>query len=164
MVAAAAFHMTGHSDVADIAVAYHLLSPVLGAAFASTLFAVALLAAGMNSTITGTLAGQIVMEGFLHLTMPDWARRLLTRGLAIVPVAVASIWFGDRSVDDLLMFSQVVRSMQLPFAVIPLVWFTTRRDMMGEFTIRPAVAALAWLVSAVILLLNFKLLYDTIAG
>lgn len=164
IVAAAAFHETGHSDVAEISVAYHLLSPVLGAALASTLFAVALLAAGMNSTITGTLAGQIVMEGFLHLRLPDWARRLVTRALAIVPVVIASVWFGDKSVDNLLLLSQVILSMQLPFAVAPLVWFVTRRDMMGPFIISRPVAWLAWLVSGIILALNFKLLYDTLLG
>ena len=164
IVAAVAFHETGHRDVTDIAVAYHLLSPVLGVSLASTLFAVALLAAGMNSTITGTLAGQIVMEGFLHLRLPDWARRLVTRSLAIIPVVVASIWFGDRSVDDLLMLSQVILSMQLPCAVIPLVWFVTRKDMMGEFRVSRPVAMLAWLVSGVILALNFELLYWTVAG
>nr|WP_194303256.1 Nramp family divalent metal transporter [Acetobacter estunensis] len=164
IVAAAAFHTTGHADVADIDVAYHLLSPVLGAGIASTLFAVALLAAGMNSTITGTLAGQIVMEGFLDLRLPGWMRRLLTRSLAIVPVVFVTLVLGADHVNDLLVFSQVVLSMQLPFAVIPLVWFTTRRDMMGNFAISRPLALIAWIVATVILVLNFKLLHDAIMG
>ncbi|NHN85075.1 Mn(2+) uptake NRAMP transporter MntH [Acetobacter musti] len=164
IVAAAAFHTSGHSDVADIADAYHLLTPILGAGIASTLFAVALLAAGTNSTITGTLAGQIVMEGFLRLRMPGWARRLLTRSLAIVPVVIATLFYGDRSVDQLLLFSQVVLSMQLPFAVIPLVWFVSLRSLMGEFVISRRLAVAAWLVAAIILVLNFLLLYGSLAG
>ncbi len=164
IVAAAAFHTSGHSDVADIADAYHLLTPILGAGIASTLFAVALLAAGTNSTITGTLAGQIVMEGFLRLRMPGWARRLLTRSLAIVPVVIATLFYGDRSVDQLLLFSQVVLSMQLPFAVIPLVWFVSLRDLMGEFVISRRLAVAAWLVAAIILVLNFLLLYGSLTG
>ncbi|NHO32884.1 Nramp family divalent metal transporter [Acetobacter fallax] len=164
IVAAAAFHNSGHSDVADIADAYHLLTPILGAGIASTLFAVALLAAGTNSTITGTLAGQIVMEGFLRLRIPNWARRLLTRSLAIVPVVIATMFYGDRSVDELLLFSQVILSMQLPFAVIPLVWFVSRRDLMGEFVISRTMAGAAWVVAGVILVLNFELLYSSLAG
>ncbi|GBR03156.1 Nramp family divalent metal transporter [Acetobacter oeni] len=164
IVAAAAFHTSGHADVADIADAYHLLAPILGAGIASTLFAVALLAAGTNSTITGTLAGQIVMEGFLHLKIPNWARRLLTRSLAIIPVVIATWLYGDRSVDELLLFSQVVLSMQLPFAVIPLVWFVSRRKLMGEFVISRLTAGAAWTVAGIILVLNFQLLYSSLAG
>ncbi|MDN6713598.1 MAG: Nramp family divalent metal transporter, partial [Acetobacter sp.] len=163
IVAAAAFHTTGHQDVAEIQDAYHLLSPLLGLGVASTLFALALLAAGTNSTITGTLAGQIVMEGFLHLRLPHWARRLLTRGLAIVPVMVGIVLYGNASVGQLLMASQVVLSMQLPFAVIPLVLFVSDRKMMGPFVISRPFAVLSWFVAGVILILNFKLLYDTLA-
>ncbi|MBB6455482.1 MULTISPECIES: Nramp family divalent metal transporter [Acetobacter] len=163
IVAAAAFHTTGHQDVAEIQDAYHLLSPLLGLGIASTLFALALLAAGTNSTITGTLAGQIVMEGFLHLRLPHWARRLLTRGLAIVPVMVGIVLYGNASVGQLLMASQVVLSMQLPFAVIPLVLFVSDRKMMGSFAISRPFAVLSWFVAGVILILNFKLLYDTLA-
>lgn len=163
IVAAAAFHTTGHQDVAEIQDAYHLLSPLLGLGVASTLFALALLAAGTNSTITGTLAGQIVMEGFLHLRLPHWARRLLTRGLAIVPVMVGIVLYGNASVGQLLMASQVVLSMQLPFAVIPLVLFVSDRKMMGSFAISRPFAVLSWFVAGVILILNFKLLYDTLA-
>ncbi|WP_228124310.1 Nramp family divalent metal transporter [Gluconobacter vitians] len=164
IVAAAAFHTSGHQDVAEIQDAYRLLSPILGLGMASTLFALALLAAGTNSTITGTLAGQIIMEGFLHLRIPHWARRLLTRGLAIVPVAIVTLIYGNRGVGDLLMASQVILSLQLPFAVIPLVMFVSDRRTMGEFVISAPVRVLSWFVAGLILLLNFKLLYDTLAG
>lgn len=162
IVAAAAFHTTGHQDVAEIQDAYHLLSPLLGLGMASTLFALALLAAGTNSTVTGTLAGQIVMEGFLHLRLPHWARRLLTRGLAIVPVVIGIVLYGNSSVGQLLMASQVVLSMQLPFAVIPLVLFVSDRKLMGGFVISRPLVFCSWLVAAIILVLNFKLLYDTL--
>lgn len=162
IVAAAAFHTTGHQDVAEIQDAYHLLSPLLGLGVASTLFGLALLAAGTNSTITGTLAGQIIMEGFLHLRLPHWARRLVTRGLAIIPVVIVTLLYGNASVGQLLMASQVVLSMQLPFAVIPLVLFVSDRKLMGAFVISRPVAALSWCVAGLILLLNFKLLYDTL--
>lgn len=162
IVAAAAFHTTGHQDVAEIQDAYHLLSPLLGLGMASTLFGLALLAAGTNSTITGTLAGQIVMEGFLHLRLPHWARRLLTRGLAIVPVVIGTMLYGSSSVGQLLMASQVVLSMQLPFAVIPLVLFVSDRKLMGGFVISRSLAVFSWLVAGIILVLNFKLLYDTL--
>ncbi|MCP1272867.1 Nramp family divalent metal transporter [Gluconobacter albidus] len=164
IVAAAAFHNSGHQDVAEIQDAYRLLSPILGLGIASTLFALALLAAGTNSTITGTLAGQIIMEGFLHLRIPHWARRLLTRGLAIIPVAIVTLIYGNRGVGDLLMASQVILSLQLPFAVIPLVMFVSDRRKMGEFVISLPVRILSWGVAGLILLLNFKLLYDTLAG
>ncbi len=162
IVAAAAFHTTGHQDVAELEDAYRLLSPVLGLGIASTLFAVALLAAGTNSTITGTLAGQIIMEGFLRLRIPHWARRLLTRGLAIVPVVIVTALYGDRGVGQLLLASQVILSLQLPFAVIPLVMFVSDRRKMGKFVISRPFALLSWLVAAIILVLNFKLLYDTV--
>ncbi|ACI51134.1 Mn2+/Fe2+ transporter, NRAMP family [Gluconacetobacter diazotrophicus PA1 5] len=164
IVASAAFHGSGHRDVADIGQAYRLISPLLGLGVASTLFAVALLAAGMNSTVTGTLAGQIVMEGFLHVRLPHWARRLLTRGLAIVPVVVVTALYGAAGTNRLLVFSQVVLSMQLPFAVIPLVWFVADRRMMGSFAISRGFAALSWLVALVILALNGKLLWDMATG
>ena len=164
IVAAAAFHNSGHQDVAEIQDAYRLLSPILGLGIASTLFALALLAAGTNSTITGTLAGQIIMEGFLHLRIPHWARRLLTRGLAIIPVAIVTLIYSNRGVSDLLMASQVILSLQLPFAVIPLVMFVSDRRKMGEFVISMPIRILSWGVAGLILLLNFKLLYDTLAG
>ncbi|MFT9294172.1 MAG: Nramp family divalent metal transporter [Acetobacter orientalis] len=163
IVAAAAFHTTGHQDVAEIEDAYRLLSPILGLGVASTLFAVALLAAGTNSTVTGTLAGQIIMEGFLHLHIPHWARRLLTRGLAILPVIFVTALYGSAGVGKLLLFSQVILSMQLPFAVVPLVLFVSDRKKMGEFVISRKTTVLAWSVAGVILLLNFKLLFDTLS-
>ncbi|WP_281701515.1 Nramp family divalent metal transporter [Acetobacter malorum] len=164
IVAAAAFHTTGHQDVAEIQEAYKLISPILGLSVASTLFAVALLAAGTNSTVTGTLAGQIIMEGFLHLRMAPWARRLLTRGLAILPVILVTLLWGEKGTGDLLVFSQIILSMQLPFAVIPLVWFVSDRQKMGEFVLSRPVSLLSWGVAGIILILNFKLLYDTVFG
>ncbi|MDX8520351.1 Nramp family divalent metal transporter [Mesorhizobium dulcispinae] len=164
IVAAVAFHGTGHLDVAEIGQAFELLSPLLGLSIASILFAVALLASGLNSTVTATLAGQIVMEGFLRLRIPQWARRLLTRGIAIVPVVVVTALYGEKSTAQLLVFSQVILSMQLPFAVVPLVQFVSDKKKMGNFAIPRGVAALAWVVAAIILALNFKLLFDTFAG
>ena len=150
-------------DVAEIGEAFNLLSPLLGLGIASTLFAVALLASGLNSTVTATLAGQIVMEGFLRLRLPHWARRLVTRGIAIVPVVVVTAIYGERGTGELLVLSQVVLSMQLPFAVIPLVQFVSDRKKMGSFAIR-RLAALAWLVAGLIVALNLKLLFDTLSA
>lgn len=164
VVAAATFHTSGHSDVAEIGQAFELLSPLLGLGIASTLFAVALLASGLNSTVTATLAGQIVMEGFLDLRLPSWARRLVTRGIAIVPVIVVTAFYGERGTAELLVFSQVVLSMQLPFAVIPLVRFVSDKRKMGDFAVSRSVAALAWIVAAIIVVLNVKLLFDTMVG
>jgi len=164
IVAAATFHKSGHSDVAEIGQAFELLSPLLGLGIASTLFAIALLASGLNSTVTATLAGQIVMEGFLDLRLPSWARRLLTRGIAIIPVIVVTAIYGERGTAELLVFSQVVLSMQLPFAVIPLVRFVSDRRKMGQFAIPGYVAAIAWTVAGVIVILNVKLLVDTLFG
>lgn len=164
VVAAATFHKSGHADVAEIGQAFELLSPLLGLGIASTLFAIALLASGLNSTVTATLAGQIVMEGFLDLRLPSWARRLLTRGIAIVPVVIVTALYGERGTADLLVFSQVVLSMQLPFAVIPLVRFVSDKRKMGDFAISRTTAALAWIVAGVIVVLNVKLLFDTMVG
>src|SRR6266702_2469257 len=164
IVAAATFHATGRTEVAEIGQAFELLSPLLGLGIASPLFAVALLASGLNSTVTATLAGQIVMEGFLNLRLPNWARRLLTRGIAIVPVVIVTALYGERGTSQLLVFSQVILSMQLPFAVIPLVQFVSDKRKMGSLAIPRGVAVLAWLVAAIILVLNFKLLYDTMFG
>ena len=164
IVAAAVFHASGRTDVVEIEQAYSLLSPLLGVGIASVLFAVALLASGLNSTVTATLAGQIVMEGFLRLRIPNWARRLLTRGIAIVPVVVVTAFYGERGTAQLLIFSQVILSMQLPFAVIPLVQFVSDRKKMGVFAISRSVAILAWVVAAIILILNVKLLFDTVLG
>ena len=160
ILAASTFHVAGRTDVAEIGDAYHLLAPMLGVGVASTLFAVALLASGQNSTVTATLAGQIVMEGFLRIRLPAWQRRLITRSLAIVPaVAVAAI-YGERGTAQLLVLSQVVLSMQLPFAVVPLVAFTSSRAKMGGFANPAWLKWSAWTVAAVILTLNAKLLLD----
>ena len=164
VMAATVFHRAGRTDVQEIEQAYALLSPMLGVGIASTLFAVALLASGVNSTVTATLAGQIVMEGFLRLRMPTWARRLVTRGIAIVPVVVITALYGSDGTARLLVFSQVLLSMQLPFAVIPLVRFVTDRGKMGRFVVPRWLGSLAWVIAAVIVALNVKLLFDTFAG
>jgi manganese transport protein len=164
IVAAATFHDSGHANVAEIGKAFELLSPLLGLSIASTLFAIALLASGLNSTVTATLAGQIVMEGFLRLRMPSWARRLVTRGIAIVPVVVVTALYGERGTGQLLVFSQVILSMQLPFAVIPLVRFVSDRRKMGDFVVPRSVAIAAWIVAGIIVSLNLKLLFGTIFG
>lgn len=133
-------------------------------AAASTLFALALLASGQNSTITATLAGQIVMEGFLRLRLPPWLRRIVTRLIAIVPVVIVAWLYGESATAQMLILSQVVLSLQLPFAVVPLVRFTTDRNLMGELVAPRWVAVLAWVVTAVIVSLNMKLLYDVATG
>ena len=160
ILAASAFHVIGRTDVAEIQDAYHLLAPTLGVGAASVLFAVALLASGQNSTITATLAGQIVMEGFLHLRIAPWLRRLVTRVIAIVPaVTVAAIW-GESGTARLLVLSQVVLSMQLPFAIVPLVQFTSDASKMGTLASPAWVKVLAWMVTAIIIALNVRLLLD----
>jgi manganese transport protein len=164
IVAAATFHTSGHNQVEDIGEAFRLLSPLLGLGIASTLFAVALLASGINSTVTATLAGQIVMEGFLDLRLKPWMRRLITRGIAIVPVIAVTALYGERGTTELLVLSQVILSMQLPFAVIPLIWFVSDRRKMGGFAISWKLAAASWIVAAIILILNLKLLFDTFSG
>ena len=164
VTAAAAFHGKGHNDVADIADAHKLLTPVLGAGAASVVFAIALLASGQNSTLTGTLAGQIVMEGFLDLKLKPWKRRLLTRLIAVVPALVVTILYGERGTGQLLVLSQVILSLQLSFAVVPLVLFTGDKLKMGVFANRPTVQVLAWAVSGVILGLNAYLLWQMVAG
>jgi manganese transport protein len=161
ILSAATFHTSGHWDVADIGQAYQLLTPLLGASLASTLFAVALLASGQNSTITGTLAGQIVMEGFLDIRLPPWLRRLITRLIAIVPAVIVTAMYGEKGVGSLLILSQVILSLQLSFAVVPLVLFTSSKAKMGEFANHPMTAAIAWAVALVIAGLNGYLLYGT---
>jgi manganese transport protein len=154
VVAAAVFHRSGHFEVAAIEDAYKLLSPLVGAAGASTVFAVALLASGQNSSITGTLAGQLVMEGFIHITLAPWLRRLITRSLAIIPTIIVVAFTGERGTEKLLLLSQVILSLQLSFAVIPLVLFTGNRKKMGEFVNAPWLQALSWFVAALIAGLN----------
>jgi manganese transport protein len=160
IVAAATFHRSGRNEVAEIQDAYLLLTPLLGAG-ASTVFALALLASGLNSTITGTLAGQIVMEGFLNIRLRPWLRRLITRGIAIVPAVITAIIYGESGTARLLVLSQVILSLQLSFAVFPLVYFTSDRAKMGEFVNPPWVKALAWSVAAIIATLNAWLLFQT---
>jgi manganese transport protein len=160
IVSAATFHTRGQHEVAEIQDAYQLLSPTLGVAGASIIFAVALLASGQNSTLTGTLAGQIVMEGFLNLRLRPWLRRLITRLLAIVPAVIITASYGDSGAAKLLVLSQVILSLQLSFAVIPLVRFTNDPKKMGEFASPRWLRGLAWLTTAVIVGLNAKLLSD----
>jgi len=161
IVAAAVFHRSGHFEVGAIEDAYKLLSPLVGAAGASTLFAVALLASGQNSSITGTLAGQIVMEGFIHLKVSPWLRRMITRSIAIIPTIFVVWYMGERGTEKLLILSQVILSLQLSFAVVPLVLFTGSRKKMGEFVNGPALQALAWFTAALIAALNGWLLLQT---
>ncbi len=158
IVAAATFHTAGHTEVAEIQDAYKLLTPLLGVTGASAVFALALLASGQNSTLTGTLAGQIVMEGFLDLRLRPWVRRLITRGIAIVPAVIVSIVAGESGTAKLLVLSQVILSLQLTFAVVPLVQFTSDRAKMGEFVNPPWLKAMAWTVTVVIAVLNGWLL------
>ncbi len=162
IVAGAAFHTTGHRGVADIMEAHKLLAPLLGATLASTLFAIALLASGQNSTLTGTLAGQIVMEGFLNIRLKPWLRRLITRGIAIIPAFIVTVMYGEKGIANLLLLSQVILSMQLSFAVIPLILFTNDRHKMGHFANSRGTKILAWMVAAIILVLNLFLLYDSL--
>ncbi len=158
ILSAAAFQSRGHLDVTDIHRAYELLSPTLGAAAASLLFAIALLASGQNSTITATLAGQIVMEGFVDIKLAPWARRIVTRLIAIVPAVIVALVYGDRAIDRLLILSQVVLSLQLPFAVVPLVKFTSDRKLMGDFANGEVLKIVAWCISIVIIGVNLRLL------
>jgi manganese transport protein len=158
ILASDAFFRTGHHEVGDIQQAYQLLTPLLGAALATPLFAIALLASGQNSTLTGTMAGQIIMEGFVELRIPPWARRLVSRCLAILPSLVAVGVYGEAGTGRLLILSQVVLSMQLPFAVIPLVQFTSNPAKMGSFVNGPIVKFLGWAAAVVIVILNGYLL------
>ena len=164
VLAAAVFHSTGRTDVVEIDQAYALLTPLLGATLAATLFGVALLASGLNSTVTGTLAGQIVMEGFLNLRLKPWMRRLLTRGLAVLPVLAVLFVYGEHGTGRLLVFSQVILSMQLPFAVIPLVSFVSNKRLMGDLQISKGLTWLAWSVALIIVLLNGMLLREVLRG
>jgi len=164
VVAAAVFHRGGHFEVAEIEDAYKLLSPMLGVAGASTLFAVALLASGQNSTITGTLAGQVVMEGFLNLRLKPWLRRLVTRLLAIIPTVIIAVLYGARGTGKLIILSQVVLSLQLSFAVFPLVAFTSDRSRMGEFVNAHWLKYLSYVVAVLIAALNLWLLVQTFTG
>jgi len=162
ILAAAAFHGTGHQDVADIHDAYNLLTPVLGASMASVVFAIALLASGQNSTLTGTLAGQIIMEGFLNIRLQPWVRRMLTRLIAIIPAVIVASMYGEKGTGQLLILSQVILSLQLGFAVVPLVIFTSDKRKMGKFVSSAWLQTVSWVVTAVIIVLNVYLLWDTL--
>lgn len=164
VVAAATFHTRGHYEIAEIGEAYNMLTPLLGVTGASALFALALLASGQNSTVTGTLAGQIVMEGFLDFRMRPWLRRLITRLIAIVPAVVVTILYGESGTARLLVLSQVILSLQLSFAVFPLVMFTSDRAKMGEFVNSRALALTSWAVAFIIAGLNIWLLIATFRG
>ncbi len=164
ITAAAAFHTSGNESVADIYDAHKLLDPVLGSTLASVLFAVALLASGQNSTLTGTLAGQIVMEGFLNIRLKPWLRRLITRLIAIVPAFFVALFAGESGASDLLILSQVILSMQLGFAVVPLVMFTGSKAKMGEFANGQLMKTGAWAITGIIIALNIYLLWETFTG
>jgi len=163
IVAAASFHTSGNTEVAEIQDAYKLLTPLLGAG-ASTVFALALLASGQNSTLTGTLAGQIVMEGFLNIRLRPWLRRLITRGIAIIPAAIVAVMYGDSGTAQLLILSQVILSLQLSFAVFPLVRFTSDRLKMGTLVNPLWLSILAYVVATVIAVLNGWLLFQTLSA
>ena len=164
ILAAATFHKAGKMDVAELDQAHGLLLPLLGSAIAPTLFGIALLCCGLNSTVTATLSGQIVMEGFLDIKLPPWARRLLTRSIAIVPAAVVTVWYGEKGTAQLLILSQVVLSLQLPFAIVPLVLFTADRSKMGPLVAPRWVTLLAALTAITVIALNIKLIYDFAVG
>lgn len=160
VLAASVFFASGNTEVAKIQDAHKLLQPLLGSELAPVLFAVALIAAGQSSTLTGTLAGQIVMEGYLQLRINPWLRRLLTRLIAIVPAVIVIVLYGEEKVDDLLVFSQVILSLQLGFAVIPLIHFVSDKKTMGEFALKTYVKIAAWLVAAILVFLNVKLVAE----
>jgi manganese transport protein len=162
ILAAAAFHDNGHHEIADITDAYHLLDPVLGVSLAGVFFALALLASGQSSTLTGTLAGQIVMEGFLNIRLKPWLRRLITRGIAIVPALIVTSFYGEKGMAELLIFSQVILSLQLSFAVVPLVLFTANRSIMGNFANSRTLTIVSWIITLIIISLNGYLLFRTL--
>jgi manganese transport protein len=162
ILAASAFHNNGHFEIADITDAYHLLDPVLGVSLAGIFFALALLASGQSSTLTGTLAGQIVMEGFLNIRLKPWLRRLITRGIAIIPALIISILYGEKGTAELLVLSQVILSLQLSFAVAPLVFFTSNHKIMGRFANSRILTIISWIITLVIIGLNVFLLYRTL--
>ena len=164
ILAAATFHKAGMADVADLSRAYDLLAPLLGTALAPALFAIALLLCGLNSTVTATLAGQAVMEGFIDIRLKPWLRRLITRMIAIVPAAGVTIFAGEQATGKLLILSQVVLSLQLPFAIVPLVLFTAQRAKMGGLVAPRWLTILAAFIAIVIIALNMKLIADFVIG
>ena len=164
VLAAGAFHRPRRPPVTELGDAYRLLSPLLGVGVASAVFGVALLCSGLSASVTGTLAGQVVMEGFLQWRMSPAARALLTRGVALLPAVAATAWFGAAGANALLLFSQVVLSLQLPFALVPLLMFTTRRKELGPFAFSRSMSALLWTGAAVVVMLNAWLLQGLLRG
>ncbi|CAN5373840.1 Nramp family divalent metal transporter [soil metagenome] len=164
ILAAATFHKAGKTDVAELDQAHSLLSPMLGSTLAPTLFGIALLCCGLNSTVTATLSGQIVMEGFINIKIAPWMRRLVTRMIAIVPAAIVTIWYGEKGTAQLLILSQVVLSLQLPFAIVPLVMFTASKAKMGTFVAPRWLSLFAAVIAVVVIALNVKLLIDFVTG
>jgi manganese transport protein len=162
ILAAATFNKTGQTEVAELGEVHKLIAPLLGSGMAPALFAIALLCCGLNSTVTATLAGQIVMEGFIDIRLPPWARRLTTRAIAIVPAAAVTIWFGEAGTAKLLILSQVILGLALPFAIVPLVMFTADRAKMGELVAPRWLTVVTGLIAAILIVLNIKLLYDLI--
>lgn len=162
ILAAATFHVSGYSDIADLTDAHKMITPILGTALAGTLFAVALLCCGLSSTVTATLAGQIIMEGFLNLRLPPWARRMITRGLALIPALSVTVLYGQEGVGKLLILSQVILSLQLPFAVVPLVMFTANRKKMGDFTAPLWLTITTAMIAILLITLNIKMIIDII--
>src|SRR6476620_1066092 len=164
ILAASTVNKIGKVDVSELGEVHALIAPLLGSAIAPSLFAIAVLCCGLNSTVTATLSGQIVMEGFLDIRLPPWARRLITRAIAIVPAAGVTIWYGEAGTAKLLILSQVVLSLQLPFAIVPLVMFTADRSKMAELVAPRWVTALAVLTALTVIVLNVKLLVDFVIG
>jgi manganese transport protein len=164
ILAAATFYKTGRTDVADLGDAHAMLAPLLGSLLAPKLFAISLLACGLNSTVTATLAGQIVMEGFLNIRLPAWLRRLATRMVAIGPAAIVTIYYGASGTGVLLILSQVILAFQLPFAIVPLVMFTRDKVKMGALVAPGWLTVVAGIIAAIIIALNMKLIYDVFPG
>jgi manganese transport protein len=164
ILAAATFNRAGQTTVAELGEAHSMLAPLVGSLLAPKLFAIALLCCGLNSTVTATLAGQIVMEGFLDIRLAAWMRRLITRMIAIVPAAGVTIFFGEGGTGMLLILSQVILAFQLPFAVVPLVMFTRDRNKLGALAAPPWLTIVAGIIAMIIIALNIKLLYDLASG
>jgi manganese transport protein len=164
ILAAATFHKSGNTDVVEIGQAHAMLAPLVGASVAPLLFAVALVCCGLSSTVTATLAGQIVMEGFLDIKLAPWLRRLITRLIAIIPAAGVTLLYGESGTGKLLIFSQVVLALQLPFAVIPLVMFTRDKSKLGNFTAPVWLSTIAIIIAIILVTLNMKLIFDFITG
>jgi manganese transport protein len=164
ILAAATFHKAGQTNIVELGQAHSFLAPLLGSALAPTLFGIALLACGLNSTVTATLAGQIVMEGFLDIRLAPWIRRVATRALAIIPAAAVTIWWGAQGTAELLILSQVILSLQLPFAIVPLVMFTADKRKMGALVAPRWMTLLAAIVAVTVIALNVKLLWDFLAA